>query len=301
MTTFADLQNEVLLALEGFTNDQAAVAVLAGGGVTDTATSLTVTGGAFSDGSGLSTGVWEVEEEMVFVPDFNRTTGVATNVIRGWRGSTAVAHSAGVAVRNNPKFPVVQVKRAINDSLRNLFPRVPAIKTADLTLQTRKTRYQLPSDAKGVVSVQLQDGTSEDDAWRDLRVWKFNPKPGASLNGYTSIELPYEGRNDTVRVVYTAEPSPLTATSDNFETVSGLPAFAREAVVWGAVWRLYSFSELGRGFFSAADQTMMNRQPDFGKATDIAKYILGMHQQAVTDAESRMQDLYPPVRHYVWG
>lgn len=301
MTTFSDLQNEVLLTLEGFTNDQAAVAVMAGGGVSDSATTITVTGGAFSDGSGLSTGVWEVEEEMVFVPDFNRTTGVGTNVIRGWRGSTAVAHASGVAVRNNPKFPVAQVKRAINDSLRNLYPRVPAIKTADLSLSTRKVRYQLPADVKRVVSVQMQENENEDYAWTDLRVWKFNPKPGSSLDGFTSIELPYGGSNDAVRVVYAAEPTPLAAAADDFETVTGLPAFAREAVVWGAVWRLYSFAELGRGFFSAADQTMMNRQPDFGKATDIAKYILGMHQQAISDAESRMQDLFPPVRHYVWG
>ncbi len=299
MTTFSDLQDEVLLTLEGFTNDQAAIAVLSGG-ITDSATSITVTGGAYSDGSGLSTGVWEIEEELLYVPDFNRSTGVASSVVRGWRGTAKVAHSAGAVVRNNPKFPVVQVKRTINDTVRNLYPRVPAIKATDLTTETRKTRYQLPADAKGVVSVQMQDGVNEDDAWSDLSVWKFNPKPGGVNDGFTSLELPYEGRNDTVRVVYSAEPTPMSASSDNFETVTGLPAFTREAVVWGAVWRLYSFAELGRGYFSSADQTMMNRQSDFGKATDISKYILAMYQQAVSDAEARMQDLYPPVRHYVW-
>lgn len=298
-TTFSDLQNEVLLTLEGFTNDQAAVAVLAGGGLTDSATSITVTGGAFSDGSGLSPGVWEVEEEMVFVPDFNRTTGVATNVIRGWRGSTAVAHAAGVAVRNNPRFPIVQVKRAINDTLRNLFPRVPAVKTHDLTTAQSKVRYSLPADAKGILSVSMRDGSNEDYAWCELRTWKFVPKPGSTLDGMTAIELPY-GPGGAVRVVYTAEPAPLEDAADEFEEVSGLPSFAREAVVWGAVWRLYSMVELGRGAFSSADQTMMNRQSDFGKATDISKYLLAMHQQAITDAESRVQDLYPAQKHYVW-
>ena len=66
------------------------------------------------------------------------------------------------------------------------------------------------------------------------------------------------------------------------------------------MWRLYSMSELGRGSFSSADQTMLNRQSDFGKATDIAKYLLAMHQQAVTDDEARVQDLYPARKHYIW-
>lgn len=297
MTTFADVQNEVLLTLEGYTNDQAVMSKVGGSGVSNTDTTLTVTGGAFADGSGMSTGVWEIEDELVFVPDFNRSTGVASNVIRAWRGTAAVAHAVGAVVRNNPKFPVVQVKRAINDTIRNLFPRVPAIRSHDLTLQTNTYRYQLPSICRQVLSVSAQDENAN-YTWTDLRAWKFVPRP---LEGGTVIELPYNSRQRLVRVTYAAEPNPLSVGSDDFANTTGLEEFAREAVVWGAVWRLYSTSELGRGYFSAADQTMMNRQSDFGKSTDISKYLLGVYQQAVTDAESRVQDMFPPVRHYVWG
>lgn len=296
MTTFSDLQNEVLLTLEGFTNDQAVMSLVSVS-VSPTDTTITVTGGAFADGSGMSTGVWEIEDELVFVPDFNRSTGVASSVIRGWRGTTAATHSAGIAIRNNPKFPVVQVKRAINDTIRNLFPRVPAILSHDLTLQVNTYRYQLPVDCRQVLSVSAQDENAN-YTWTDLRTWKFVPRP---LEGGTVIELPYNSRQRLVRVTYAAEPSPLLLSNDDFATATGLEEFSRESVVWGAVWRLYSASELGRGFFSAADQTMMNRQSDFGKATDISKYLLGMYQQAVTDAESRIQYMFPPVRHYVWG
>lgn len=298
MTTFADVQQEVLLQLEGFTNDQAVLSKV-NTSISSSDTTISVSGGSFSDGSGMSTGVWEIEDELVFVPDFNRSTGTATNVIRGYRGTTAASHSSGAVIRNNPRFPFAQVKRAINDTVRNVFPRVPAFKTSDLTMQPAKVRYQLPSDCKAIVSVQQQD-YSDDYAWIDLNTWKFNARPGASLDGFTSIELPHPYRNATVRVVYAAEPSPMSGNSDDFETVTGLPSFAREAVVWGAMWRLYSMSELGRGSFSSADQTMLNRQSDFGKATDIAKYLLAMHQQAVTDAEARVQDLYPARKHYIW-
>ena len=59
MTTFSDLQNEVLLTLEGFTNDQAVMSLVSVS-VSPTDTTITVTGGAFADGSGMSTGVWEI-------------------------------------------------------------------------------------------------------------------------------------------------------------------------------------------------------------------------------------------------
>lgn len=299
MTTFADLQNEVLLQLEGYVNDQVVVAKV-GTGIIYSDTTIVVTGGAFSDGSGLSTGVWEIEDELVFVPDFNRTTGTATNVIRGWRGTAPVAHEAGAVVRDNPRFPIVQVRRAINDTVRNLYPRVPGVKTVDLTVDPNRTRYQLPAEARGVWKVSLS-GTADQYAWADSYAWRFEPRPGGGNDGFTAVDVSeYTFPGATMRVAYTVEPSPMSSASDNFETVTGLEAFVREAVVLGAVWRLYSMVELGRGFFSSADQTMMNQTSDFGKATDISKYLLGMFQQAVTDAESRMQDMYPPQRHFVW-
>lgn len=292
--SFSDLQNEVLLQLEGFSADQAVMCTLISG-VGSSDTTISVSGAGFSDGSGMSPGVWEIDNELVFVPDFNRSTGVASNVVRGWRGSVAAAHSPGVVVRNNPRFPLLQVQRAINSAVRNLFPRVPAVKTSTLALQSGTVRYQLPADCKAILSVS----SGSDEQWSELSTWRFIARPGGSLATFTAIDLPYY-TTQPVHVVYAAEPSPMSNPSDDFETVTGLPAFAREAVAWGAMWRLYSMVELGRGSFSSADQTMMNRQSDFGKATDIAKYLLGMHQQAVAEAEARMQDLYPARKHYVW-
>lgn len=298
MTTFSDLQFEVLLQLEGFANDQAVIAKVQTG-ITSGDTTIVASGASFSDGSGLSPGVWEIEEELVYVPDYNRSTATASNVVRGWRGTTAASHSAGATIRNAPRYPMIQVKRAINDTVQALFPRVPAIKNYDFTLEMTRTRYQLPADARGVLAVSMKDIYSE-YAWVPIRRWMFDPQPGDDLEGFKAINIPEPLRAATVRVLYTAEGTPMSGASDNFETVTGLPSFAREAVVWGAMWRLYSMVELGRGAFTSADQTMMNRNSDYGKATDIAKYLLAMHQQAVADAESKVQDMYPAQKHYVW-
>lgn len=297
MTTFSDLQFEVLLQLEGFANDQSVIVKLQSP-VTSEATTLQTTGAAFSDGSGMSPGVWEIGDELVFVSEYNRSTGVATNVFRGWRGSVAAAHDANETVRNAPRFPLVQVKRAINDTVRGLFPRVPAVKTHDLTMSASRSRYELPADAQGVLGVSMQD-SNEAYAWHPIRRWSFDPYPGADLDGKKAINIPDSYRSATVRVLYTAEGSPMSDNADVFDVTTGLPEFAREAVVWGAMWRLYSMVELGRGGFTSADQSMMNRNSDYGKATDIAKYLLGMYQQAVTDAESKVQDLYPAQKHYI--
>lgn len=299
MATYSDVQNEVLLHLEGFANDQAVMAAVGVGGVSDSATSIPTTGGAFADGSGMSTGMWEVGEELVFVLDFNRSTGTATNVIRGWRGTAAAAHAEGAVIRNNPRFPLTQVKRAINDTIRNLHPRVPAVRTADITTLPAKMRYALPADCKGVLSLSVQS-MHDHDAWTVPSVWRFDPRPGGSYSGGTAIDLPFETHGATVRVIYVAEPAPLSSGTDDFEATTGLPSFAREAVVWGAVWRLYSMTELGRGGFSSADQAMLNTGDRFGKPTALARYLRDMFSQAVADAEARILDLYPVRKHYIW-
>lgn len=286
------------MQLEGFANDQVVVARL-GANITAADTTLTTTSSAFSDGSGMSPGVWEIDDELVFVTDFNRSTGAAS-VVRGWHGSTAAPHTANALIRNNPRFPLIQVKRAVNDAISNLFPAVPAVKTSDFTALSNKVRYPLPSDARGVLDVSMRAGLTDDDAWETVRMWRFFPRPGGDYSASTVIEFPTAYTGVDTHVVYVAEPSPLTSDSDDFETVTGLPSFAREAVVWGAMYRMYSMVELGRGGFSSADQTMLNTGDSFGKPTDIAKFLYGMYQQAVLDAQARMQDLYPASKHYVW-
>ena len=288
MTTFGDLVSETMLQLEGFVNDQAVVGTLSSSiGAADVAFSVST--GSYPDGSGMSTGVWEIGEELVNVIAFNRSTGAVTNCIRGWRGTTATTHASGAMVVNNPRYPIAQVKKTINDTVRNMYPKVPAIKEEEVTMTYSSTRYELPADVKNILSVTADE--------TPLRVWKFIPRPSGLTGTAIDIQASYSG---PVSVVYAAEPGVMTANNDDFETKTGLPSFAREAVIWGAMWRLYSTVELGRGLMSTADQALLNTPSPIGKATDLAKYLLGMFQQASAEAEQRMQALYPVQKHYVW-
>ena len=298
MTVFGDLVEEVLLQLEGFTGDQGVFGTLSGS-LTDSASTFTVAGAAYADGSGFSPGIVEIEEELVYCQEFNRTTGVFTGALRGWRGSTAAAHSSGALVRNNPRFPRIQVKKAINDTIRNLYPKVAAIGTSDITPSGTQVRFQLPATALQILHVSQED-TSSTEAWNQRNTWRFIPTPGGSNDGYKAVEIGGLWTGRDVRVVYAKEPTTLSSLSDNFETTTGLPTFTRDAVVWGAMWRLYSMVELGRASTTTADQGLLNRQDRIGAGTDLAKYLLGMYQQALSEAENRWQDLYPAQIHRVW-
>ncbi len=122
MATFEELVEECLLNLEGFSADQGIYGTLTNS-ITSTDTTFLVDGAIVTaDQSGFSTGLIEIDEELVNTRYINTTTGQFSQVLRGFRSSEAVAHDAGTIVRNNPKFPRVALKRAINDTIKQLHP-----------------------------------------------------------------------------------------------------------------------------------------------------------------------------------
>ncbi len=284
-TTLESLTQDVLLQLEGFTGDQAVVGVLPST-ITDTATSITLPLGG-------SAGVWEIEEELVNVTDYNTTSGAAT-AIRGWRGTTKAAHNSGVVCRNAPRFPVSQVKKAINQTVSNLSVRVPAVAVEEFTPTRTVDSYELPAGAQGVLSVSYTNGVID----VPITHWKFQRSPGGTLAGSCSVEVICP-TGYTMRVVYAKHPTELAAGSDLF-TATGLQEFSVEAVLWGAMWRLYSTSELGLASTATADQQLLARTQPVGSGMNQAKYLLGMYQSAVDEAERRFNETYPAQIHRIW-
>lgn len=289
MATFTQLKQEVLNKVQGFVNDQEVLSTLTAG-IDASVTSFTV-----ANASDFATGVMELDEELVYVQNVDTSTGVCSNVIRGYRGTTAATHSTGAVVRVAPQFPMTVVGQAVNDTIVAMSPRVPAIKSTDLSATTTQTRYPLPADCTGVIDVSIKD-SADTNAYVPLTVWKFIPTPGGSLTG-TAIEF-QSPITSTVRVVYAAAATALTG-SDQF-TASGLPEYAREAVVWGALWRLYSLTDLGRSSVNTASQQLLNRSDPTGNSTNISKYLLAAYEKAMQDLEGRVQRLHPVRKHYVW-
>ena len=293
--TFEDLIQEVLLNLEGFTGDQDLYGLLQvpedAADISATATSFVVNGSGGD--SAFTAGVIEVGDELMYARAYNPTTRTFSGLIRGWRGTTASTHPYQTLVRNNPKIPRHAVKRAINDTITSLYPRVYGINSELRAYQASKTTYDLPPNAKQVLRVAFQSPTDDND-WIPCKRWKLNP-----FSGGNSIDIwdGFPGRQ--VRIDCAIEAFPMEYNTDYFSSATTLPEWTRDLVVMGACYRLSSYIDAARLGATSAAQVLQNQQNPPGAAINVSKYFLGLYQQRLTEAEERLQDLYPPQRHYI--
>lgn len=297
MTTMVDLIERVLLNLEGYIGDTDIYGTLSANIAAD-ATSFTVLGATFADGSGFSTGLVEIGTELVYVQNIDRTTGEFSGVLRGFRGTAASAHLAGTRVRNNPRFPVQSVLNAINDTVQALYPRLVAVKSTEFTGAAARVQYDVPADALQVLSVKwLPAGSSK--AWAPIKRWKFNNFAGSNADSTKTIDILAPANGRKIQLVYTAEPG----TVDYLTTITelGLPKYAEEVIIFGTCWRLASFIDSSKVAQTSAEQLLINNNQPGGNSsgTALAKYFLGMYEQQLSLAMQRQSRELPTSRHKI--
>ena len=220
MSVFEELIESTLLNLEGWGGDQGIWGTLSAS-LTDSATTFTVLGPTLPDGSGMSTGLMEVGDELVYVQNLNRSTGVVTGALRGWRGTTPAAHASGTLVRSNPKYPRVAVSKAINQAILAVWPQLFAVGTATFTAAWSQPVYALP-DADSIIRVTWRDTSTTLDV--PCMSWRFD-KQAARIS--VGDAMP----GSTLTVTYSTRPAVLTSGQEF--TVSGLPAFCEEVILSG--------------------------------------------------------------------
>ncbi|MGA4942136.1 hypothetical protein [Streptomyces cinereoruber] len=239
MPTFDQLVTRVRRELRGYTLDQASMTVLSAD-MLAADTSFTVD---LDDVTEVSRGLVEIDDELILVKQYDAQTGVVTvmggTVGRGAEDTTAATHVAGALVTSSPTFPRSAIKGAINDSIRGLYPNLVVFDTVDFPYVAAQTEYPLPADVKDVWTV-VGRWVGPEKVSGAMSNWRFNAEAytadfptGKSIQLWTGIT---PGQN--VRVLYTREPSALSANSDDFATVTGYPERVADLVVWDTAKRL---------------------------------------------------------------
>ena len=152
MATFADIIDETVLALTGYTNRQDQATFL----VSDIgSTDLTFT---VDDGTVLTRGLVEIDDELIWVDSFDRTTNTATvpSYGRGFRDTQATTHSAGARVTIAPSFPRSVVERNINLAIDGVYPDLFGTFYTIFNWEAARTTYVLPDEAVDVIGASWQ-------------------------------------------------------------------------------------------------------------------------------------------------
>ena len=294
MTQFIDLINETQLALTGYTNRQ------------DQATYLTAPMGSgdltftVADGTVLTRGIVEIDDELIWVDSFDRTSNTATipSYGRGFRDTVATTHAAGARVTIAPSFPRSVIRRNINLAIDGVYPDLFGTFYTTFNWQAARTTYQLPQEAIDVLGCSWQTiGPSRE--WLPVRHYRVDrmayPLVWNSGKTISIREGIIPGR--PVMITYTKKPTPLQYDTDDF-SMTGLADSAREVIVLGAAYRTAFYLDFGRVPAATAEADAQQANNPIGSAVNVGRAIQQLYQQRLLVEVRRLQEQYPPRTHY---
>lgn len=296
-TTYANLVDDVLLNLAGYTLRQDRTTHLTGN-ITTSSTTLNL-----ASVSNIGKGLVEIDDELIWIDTYDRVSSTASipPYGRGYNGTTAAAHNTNTKVTIAPSFPKAVVKKAINDTIDAVFPKLFAVGSTSFALVATRTAYSLPAEAQTVLSVTWST-TGPSNEWLPVKSWRQDSMTnltsfatGNSISVYDAIT---PGR--TVQVYYTKKPTTLSASAstDVFETVTGLPSSCKDVILYGAAYRLASFIDPGRLTYTSAEADQTDTKIQYGSGASTARFLLALYTQRLTEESEKLRDVYPTKIHY---
>lgn len=295
MTTFAQLVDEVIGKLQGFTVSPDQVTHITAD-MTSGALAFTV-----DDVGQMGQGICEIDDERIYVKSTDTTSGTVTvsPFGRGYQSTTAAAHTNGTRVIMSPDWPRQTVKNEVNRSIAGLYPSLFAVKAASvITADGITYQFSQPTDSERIVDVRWLNTTT--DGWQRAVQWEQeNLAPSGFLTDrYVSI---YDAipAGSTIQVLYAAAPSPLVSNSDVYATVTGLPDSTSDLVVLATMARLAQFLDAGRMTTESASADALAQQRPIGSPTAIASQLYKQYAQRLADEQRSLITRYPVRAHKV--
>jgi hypothetical protein len=299
MPTLSDMIDEVKANLQGYTLRQDRITYLANaGGISTSATTVTI-----GSTSNLAKGVIEIEDELVLIDSYDKTSNTLTIMPgfgRGYQHSTAATHAQYSPVVIAPPFPRVSVKQAINDTINSVYPKLWGNTSTTLTYNPAVTTYAMPADNQDITTVSWQSvGPSKEwipvGRWRADKMANTTAFPtGQTVSIYDRIT---PGR--TIQVAYKKAPTVLTNASDEFTTVTGLPATCRDVIVLGAAYKMLSYIDAGRVNLTSAEADAADTKIPSTAGGTVAKYIFALYQQRLQEESTKLMNQYPSRPHRI--
>ena len=251
------------------------------------------------DTAGIVVGsIIEIGTELMYVFSMNATTNNAT-VKRGFRGTTAAAHSAGDLVTVNPKFPAQLVLNAINDELADLSSPQNGLyqmKTVEFTFNQAQDGYDLTGvtdDVLSIYQVTYSDVGSEASE-PVIASWTLRRDRNTSsfASGYALVLHDDGWAGQSVRVQYKTDFAALAATSTALSTV-GLHASAYDLPSLGAALRLMSTRPVRREFIDEQGSSRRADEVPSGAVSASMRDLRALRDGRISAEATRLDSQYP--------
>lgn len=250
----------------------------------------------------------EIDYELFFVTAAASPQSIT--VTPGYEGSTEAAHTAGALVRVNPRFPAVDVIRAINEEIDALSsPTNGLYQMLEVTLTY--SPVLVGYDLTDTVTGQPVDPDSIIDIWQvrahdygPYQAWPVIPPHAYKLqrNADTTVfpsglalelyQPGFPGR--PLRVQYKARyATPLVGPGDDVQAVTGLQPTAHDIPVIGAAYRLMNWRELKRSFSEAQGEPRRAQEVPVGASLTAMKGLQQLRHDRIDGERARLDRQYP--------
>jgi hypothetical protein len=296
MPTLSDMIDEVRASLAGYTLRQDRITYL------NTAITSTDTAMIIGSSSNLAKGIIEIDDELIWIDNFDQgssTLNAAPGFGRGYQNTPASPHAQYAQITLTPTFPRTIIKKAINDTINSLYPKLWSVASTTFTFNASQTTYALPDDLESILYMSWQT-TGSSQEWLPINRWRADQMANvATFNTQNTVNL-YEniqpGR--TVQVWYTTTPNTLDNGTDDYADVTGLPASSVEVVILGASYKLLSYVDAGRINLSSAEADLNDTKIPSTAGVSASRYIFALYQQRLNEEALKLQDKYPIRIHY---
>jgi hypothetical protein len=289
--------------LHGYTMNTESTTWLTAAIADATTTSISV-----NDSSVVSRGFVQVGDELMYVNSTNNIDNVLNLAPwgRGQRGSVAVAHDNLSKVIASPVFPRYEIKKAINDTINSVYPQVFGIGQFQFNYIAARTTYDIPDEVENILTVTHSViGPSKE--WLPVRAWQIdrtaNPTAfgngtnfGHSLSVYSPI---VPGR--PVNVAFAKRPSLFdinSTASQEMSTVTGLPSYAEDVLIYGAAFRMVSFLDPARLGPLSAEADVLDNQRGAGSGANAARFLFNVYNTRLNEVAENMRRQFPVRSHY---
>ena len=306
MTTLSDMIDEVSMNLSGYTLQQDRATYITAAVTTTTSPSSAPTILTLASADNLGKGVVEIDEELLWIDNFDRVGNTATIAPygRGYLGTTAATHAADTKVTISPTFPRFAIKRAINDTISAIGSSIFAANTTTITSNAAVAAFRLPAtgttlNIRSILAVAYQAlGASKE--WIPIRTYRFdgNANSTAFTSGQTISIYDNIPSGRTIQVVYSADPVPFTTNADVFTTQTGLPESCKDLVILGSTYRLLSNLDPARASMISPQADEVDAKRPYGSSQSITKQIYALFNQRLNEEIKNQQDKYPIRIHY---
>ena len=306
MTTLSDMIDEVSMNLSGYTLQQDRATYITAAVTTTTSPSSGPTILTLASADNLGKGVVEIDEELLWIDNFDRVGNTATIAPygRGYLGTTAATHAADAKVTISPTFPRFAIKRAINDTISAIGSSIFAANTTTITSNAAVAAFRLPTtgttlDIRSILFVAYQAlGASKE--WIPIRNYRFdgNANSTAFTSGQTISIYDYIPSGRTVQVVYATDPTIFSTNADVFTTQTGLPESCKDLVILGATYRLLSNLDPARASMVSPQADETDSKRPYGSSQSLTKQVYALFNQRLNEEIKKQQDKYPIRVHY---